>query len=470
MKYINLIIAIYFSFYLISCNKNDDLSPIEDSDLIPNIDSTLNRNTWVKDVMKEVYLWEEYIPEDLIPSNTENTFDFFDKFIYEDDYWSFISDDYYNTENMFNGISTTSGLVFYLQYVPNSTTIMGVVEYVLPNTPASEQNLKRGDIFTRIDGYLLNYDNYYDLVTKGGTYTISIDSLTSDNKTKYLRTITINEIQNYQENPVYLDTIYEIENKRIGYLVYNAFISSFDDNEINRVFKAFKDANITDLIMDLRYNSGGDVSSEENLANLIAPQSAIGEVFAVEVWNDLYNTYFSDEKEFGKDYLTTKIKAHENNINLTGKLIGITTSSTASASEGLLNGLKPLTNFTQIGKTTHGKYTGMVVIPDDKDNPEWALIPIVMKATNKEGISVKGGMWPDIIISDNPRDGYQLGDTKETMLSEAINVINDKVNEKSIKSDSPLRGETIKHFRGSNEIKVYPMIMDKKATHKKTQN
>lgn len=335
---------------------------------------------------------------------------------------------------------------------------MGVVEYVLPNTPASDAGIKRGDVFTTINNTKMNGENYYSLVTLGGNYTLTIDSFISSSSTLAIRTIEINEIEDYHENPVYLDSIYYIEGKTIGYLMYTSFIADYDSSDVDQVFASFKAAGVTDLILDLRYNLGGDGSSMKNLGNLIAPSSNLGQIFMREVWNDLYNDYWT--QTYGDEYLISRIETHENNINLTGKLIGLTTSSSASASEGLLNGLKPLTDLSLIGTQTHGKYTGMVVIPDDDTNPEWALIPIVMKTTNKKEESVRGGMVPDILIEDNALDGYQLGDIRETYLAKAIETITGTITSKSGRVVNQSNHEILGHFKGSKELTARPILID----------
>lgn len=416
-------------------------------------------NTWIQEIMEEVYLWEAEIPSGLNPEDEEDPFTFFDNHVYEEeDNWSWLSDDYYETSDLYNGISSSSGMVFSLSLISDEYTVIGNIEYILPNTPAASEGIKRGDIFTKINNTTLNLDNYYELITKGGSYSMTFADVINNTLIER-ETKNITEIENYQENPVYIDSVYYIDGKIIGYLMYNGFINEFDDTEIERVFAKFKSENITDLIMDLRYNSGGDVSSEENLANIIAPTSALGEIFSKETWNDLYNQYWIET--YGEEFLNTLIEEHATNINLTGKLIGLTTSSTASASEGLLNGLEPLLDFTQIGTTTHGKYTSMVVLPDDKDDPEWAIIPIVAKNTNKNGISVRNGMVPDYILNDNPQDGYALGNTNETMLAKAIEVITGTVATKSTKAVQTWLGEPIDYFHGKTRISAKQMYTDK---------
>lgn len=368
--------------------------------------------------MEEVYLWEDLIPRGLQASKEANSETFFKKFIYdEEDHWSFISDDYYETSNLFSGVTTTGGYEFILM-IYGANQVMGVLEYVLPESPAALAGLKRGDIFIQVDGVTLDYDNYYKILTSGNiSYSLGIGKRI-DQHVSFDYSVNITEVEEFQENPIFLDTVYTIDNKKIGYLIYNSFLAEYNTQK-SEVFAAFKSEGITDLIIDLRYNGGGSGAAKEHLANMIAPQSAIGDIFSKEHYNALYNDYF--ESKYGADYLNTTIKSDDNNINLNGKLIGLVSSGTASASEGLLNGLKPHVDLTLIGDTTHGKYTGMWVLANQDST--WAIVPIVVKSTNKDNESVRGGMIPNIVLDDDPLDGYQLGDIEETMLAKAISEI-----------------------------------------------
>ncbi len=430
------------TFISIGCDNNDN--------------SNLATNRWIQEVMEEIYLWEEEIPDGLDPTAYSDPQDFFEKFIYEDDKWSWLSDDYDETVNLYSGVSTTSGLEYSLALLSDESSVIGIVDYSLKDSPADEAGIKRGDIFTRIDGTSLNINNYYSLLTQGGSYTITLGYI--ENNTIYeSNTVNITEVENFQEDPIYVDTVFEVNGKKIGYLMYNTFLSSYTD-EVDAVFANFKSQGVTDLIVDLRYNTGGSVAAEDSMANLIAPTSANNAIFQKEIWNDLYNSYYA--QTYGSDYLNTRINISDNNINLSGQMIGITGPYTASASEGLLNGLDPLLNLTLIGDTTYGKYTAMTVIGDDKSNPEWAIIPIIYKTTNKDGVSVKDGMLPDILLSDNPLDGYQLGNINETMLAKAIEQITGVSSTKSIKIMPSIISNKLGHFRDGQRIKPMPQLDD----------
>lgn len=450
----------------VACEDSDDATQEKTEPEVENqISNTVKfRNLWVRDIMQEVYLWESQMPDNLAPFTEPNTFDFFDKMVYEiEDKWSWISDDYFETMNLYSGINTTAGHNFSLYVMPDNNTIYGIVEYVMPNSPAQVAGIERGDIFTKVNNIVLDYTSYYKLVTLGGTYTIQFDTLVAKDEDisvenlSHYKTVELTEISNFQEDPILIDTIYEIESYKIGYFMYNSFLSEFNTAK-DDAFSRFKAQGVNDLIIDLRYNSGGSVAAEEHLANLIAPKDQVGEIFAVEIWNSLYNNYWTST--YGSDYLNTRIKEADSNMDLKGKLIGITTSSTASASEGLLNGLDPLLDFTQIGTPTHGKYTAMAPLPDE--DSVWVVIPIIFKTTNRDGVSVRNGMTPDVQVNDDPLDGYQLGDIRETMLAEAIKQITGEATVKSSKVNSKSSSKSIGRFKNNDELIPQPMLYDKK--------
>ena len=418
----------------------------------------IKRNQWVIDVLSTYYLWEDYLPATIDPKSNSNTFDFFKDLLYEEDHWSWISDDYYETTNLLNGITTTAGHEYSLYYksIKDNYNIMGIVEFVMAGSPAEKAGIKRGDTFTRINGTTLNIDNYVELLTSYSSYTIGFDTL-KDGILSPAHTVAITEAENFQEDPIYIDTVYEVDGHRIGYFMYNSFLDEYNDAKSD-AFARFKSAGVTDLIIDLRYNNGGSAAAESHLANLIAPSDAEGQIFATDHWNRYLTQNFLNER--GEDFFHTYIERTDNNIDLKGQLIALTTSSTASASEGLLNGLRPLVDLTLIGDTTHGKYTGMITIPDDEDNPEWAIVPIVVKMTNKDNISVKGGMVPKILLNDNPLDGYQLGDTRETMLARAIEEITGNAISRHSKQQIPLAEKTIARYKSGHEMKPIPTIID----------
>jgi carboxyl-terminal processing protease len=124
----------------------------------------------------------------------------------------------------------------------------------------------------------------------------------------------------------------------------------------------------------------------------------------------------------------------------------LTGSRTASASELIINGLKPFMDVYLVGDTTIGKNVASISIYDDQD-PEnkWGMQPIVAKLFNSQGQSdYSHGFIPQIIDHDNSLYLYPLGDAREALLSKAIEQITG-IGSISRSADREKAGELLYH-------------------------
>jgi C-terminal processing protease CtpA/Prc len=191
------------------------------------------------------------------------------------------------------------------------------------------------------------------------------------------------------------------------------------------------------MIIDLRYNGGGSVTTATYMASMIYG-TYTDKVLLTTRYNSAIHAYLSEKygADFFRTYFTNTIAPDGpkpsipiNTINLTDIYI-ITTSSTASASELIINGLKPYMNVVTIGTNTHGKYVGSITIKDETNgvvnsHHKWAMQPIVVKIANKDGVSdFVDGLPPTVSVSENIANLKAFGDTSEIMLKTAINYIN----------------------------------------------
>ncbi|MDU0353659.1 S41 family peptidase [Paraglaciecola aquimarina] len=142
-----------------------------------------------------------------------------------------------------------------------------------------------------------------------------------------------------------------LNDQTVGYLAYDSFdLPSI--TELNRLFVAFKKQQVKELIVDLRYNGGGTASVANHLASLIAGSQVQGKVFNRKSHNP--------SKAYGDISTEFLTLASNSTLNLT-RLFVLTTQRTASASELLINSLKPFIQVITIGQTTAGKPIGMQV-------------------------------------------------------------------------------------------------------------
>lgn len=175
-----------------------------------------------------------------------------------------------------NGVSKSNGMDFTIySKVPNGDTKVGIVNYVVPNSPAYNAGIKRGDVITRVNGAVLNNFNYSQLLSDSFSVTFA-QSASGDASSGIITTngekaaITLTAVDNLVEHAVAAQQVFNEGNKKIGYLVYNAFQDS--DNELVTAFGDLKGQGITDLILDLRYNGGGFVNTAAALGSLITGQ------------------------------------------------------------------------------------------------------------------------------------------------------------------------------------------------------
>lgn len=239
------------------------------------------------------------------------------------------------------------------------------------------------------------------------------------------RDITVT-LKQFAESPIILDSIYSIDNHKIGYFAYKNFIkdpgdgSDIYDNQINDIFGSFKASGIDELILDFRFNTGGSELSAAKLASLIVKNATSSDVFAYHDYNDAVTKYLNDENQ--SDSFTLRFIDEPNNVSTKlSRLIVITSGWTASASELIINGLRPYMDVVLVGTTTYGKNVGSITISDPEGKIEWGLQPIIVKIFNKQMESdYTFGFTPDYTVEDKDKMIYPLGDLREKLLRSAV--------------------------------------------------
>lgn len=350
------------------------------------------------------------------------------------DRFSVMFSDYRVLENALQGGFRTNGIEFSLRYKDDTQTdIFGYVRYVLPNTSASNQGITRGMVFYSINNILLTEANesLWRAAFAEDTYSLQFADFDGGNITPNGVSMNFTKAQ-YNENPVYVTNVIEVEDKRVGYLMYNGFFSNYE-TQLNQAFGQLKAANVTHLVLDLRYNSGGSVDTATRLASMITGQFN-GQVFARQVWNQKVMNFFNETNpEQLINRFTNQIGNGStiNSLNL-NKVYVLTTGLTASASELIINSLKPYIDVVQIGTITVGKNDGSITLYDSptfgtnnrNPNHRYAMQPLVLKIADKNGNGeYQDGLEPTIVQSENVGDLGILGDQNEPYLNTAINDI-----------------------------------------------
>ncbi|QNK79099.1 peptidase S41 [Winogradskyella sp. PAMC22761] len=409
--------------------------------------STEEINDFVWKAMNFVYLYKSEIPnlsDDRFTTTDEyvdylNSYaspeELFESLLYlpnEIDRFSGIYSNYFDLQNALSGISLSNGIEYNLYYVPGSDTeVFGAITLVLANSPAENLGLERGQIFRAINDENLTLNNYANLLSST-SYTLNLadyddndTSDTNDDDTIVLSGINASLTKvSYTENPVHKTEVLNVNGTSIGYLMYNGFTNEFDNN-LNDAFGEFNAAGVSELVIDLRYNGGGSVQTAAYLGSMVTGQ------FTGEVYSKLF--YNENLASNDTNYLFTNSidgGGSINSLNLSKVYILTTNRRTASASELVINSLKPYIEVVVIGENTVGKtqasrtvYDSPTLFSDTEANPShtYALQPLIANSTNvNEELVPSTGMVPDIDLSESVTNLGILGDVNEPLLAAAI--------------------------------------------------
>jgi C-terminal processing protease CtpA/Prc len=434
IRYIALTLLIGFSY---GCFEDND----------DNTRGSTSIKDFVWKAMNSVYLYNANVPDladDRFITETDyNSFldgysspeDLFEDLVFDRenvDRFSIITSNYFELEQSLSGVSKRSGAEFNFYLVPGSTTeVFGIVRLILPNSNASQTSLTRGQVFNKVNGTTMTTSNYRSLFNSD-SYTINLANY-DDNNTNDVSDDSISDTAEditliksiYTENPVYKTEVFNLNNKKIGYLMYNGFVGEFD-SELNNAFGTFKAENIDHLILDLRYNPGGSVRTATALGSMITG-GFNNQVFATlkyneDLQNNNYDYVFTDELTNG-----TSI----NSLNL-DEVYVLTSGASASASEMIINSLKSYITVVHIGSSTVGKSQASQIIYDSSNfgrvnansTHTYALLPLIAITVNKNNTSVpSSGLVPDIEFKEKAANYGILGDPTEPLLEAALNEI-----------------------------------------------
>jgi len=307
-------------------------------------------------------------------------------------------------DNRSSGVSQDFGFsIFFL----SNTDLR--VKFVERNSPAGKAGIQRGWRIIKINGSTnINTDQATINTIVAAVFESNSTSFTFQKPDGTSVDITLNAAT-YQTHPVMVDSTYTIAGKKIGYLVLNSFLGDLTaiKAELNRVFTRFVTYGVTDVVVDLRYNGGGFVSLAETLSNYLAPASATGTLMMKQQYNDKYS-------KFDVSYNFKKLGTLE-----LSRIFFIVSSSSASASELVINNLKPVLDVKLIGRNdTHGKPVGFFAIPVG----DWYIFPVSSKTVNRNGESnYYNGFSPESKVADGIDKNW--GDITETSLASAIKYI-----------------------------------------------
>jgi carboxyl-terminal processing protease len=409
--------------------------------------STLTENNWLRSWTNELYLWYSEVTD--VDPSLYSTPDYFNKMkTLGTDAEGQPEDKFHFTyaTSVWEPLSTSDVEAGYgVQWVLLATTPPRqlVVAYTTPNEPASTApaNLARGAQILSIDGVdLVNADDQASVntlnadispATVGESHTFTVQDLGSTTT----RTITMTSAS-VTENPVPLVTTFPTSTGTVGYLVFDDQEATAESGLVNAVTQ-LKAANISDLVIDIRYNGGGFLDIASELAYMVAgPGPTAGQTF----YNQQFNAKNpSTNPVTGSPLTPTAFHTQAQGFSVTNgqalptlnlhRVFVLTGPSTCSASEAVMNGLQGVNvQVIQIGTTTCGKPYGFY----PQDNCGTTYFSIEFRGVNALGFGnypdgftpsgnttpANGAMLPGCQVADDFT--HALGDPAEARLAAAL--------------------------------------------------
>ena len=292
------------------------------------------------------------------------------------------------TQTMGYGLS----LYYTIVLIDNNTHYGFVVENVYANSPAEAAGIKRGDIIVKVNGNYIDQNNYYNLFTGIQGNSATSPRLELRRQTDGESFITTLEKGAYITSPITHYSIIEVDNQKIGYLVYKGFESSYDE-ELLAVLQEFATAEVDNVILDLRHNGGGSVDSAVKLCSALMPATMEGSTLCC-IRRNPKNKVAEGQTLFALQNTGAILSLESLNV--------ICSSYTASASELVIMGLRGLdVTVKAIGGVTQGKNCGMDVTRKRIGNTTVEYAPITFMCFNAKGFGDWGeGITPDIDLTN----------------------------------------------------------------------
>lgn len=390
-----------------SCSNDDDIEETGGNMYNQKL------NEWVYEQMSFHYYWNKELPPAKSLDFNITFSEFYKKIKYQGDRFSYYkSADYYNGYlDQYMKLARQYGVEYQMYESPDGKPVARAL-LVDRKSPLSGL-LRRGDWFRLTqNGQQLDLLAWDSVAIQKGKWRITENRKIALNSFPASRAI--------YGNDVYMDSIYHINGHRIGYIHYKSYGDMFP---VATTLEKFHQSDITEAIIDLRYNGGGYLNTAIYLSTAFIPEEFYEKPAQYLVYNenvslkdfgkvDSFTTYYYKDAQ-----LMSSLSSHPTRVYF---LVG---NNTASASESTIKMIQAHMPITLIGDTTVGKGVGMYDISDP--NYPITLVPITFRYYNSQWETVPdSGLVPDYFVPDgNAVSMKEIGSLDEPLLSKAIELI-----------------------------------------------
>lgn len=373
----------------------------------------ITTQTWMYETMQQEYLYYQDIPEKKSLNFFNKPSDFLNSMVSSKDKKS--GSTFSHIDSVFvttRSTSTTPTFGFEGTMVRAENGSYGIrVLYTQENSPAEEVGLKRGDLIIAANNKKINSSDLFYITSPKEAYLFTMGKL-NERGFDTLQTVQMPSPRIVENKNIYKSDIMEIAGKRVAYIMYNEFGNN-DTENLKQLFKDIAGQSVDDIILDLRYNPGGYVNIAQLVSTNLAPQEAIGNVFLKMTHNDKINQ--TDILNFEQSLLANGSAVNYKNLYV------ITSSNTASASEIVINCLRPYMagRLIQVGTATFGKNVAQQLYTDEAKAPMLEFWMTNSLLSNAEDFSdyYTSGLNPDYEKAENFKGELgELGTAQDSLM------------------------------------------------------
>ncbi len=393
--------------------------------------STVSQNLTVRDIMDEHYLWYRFIP-DVDPARFRSPEAYLDAIRYRplDETFSYVTSraatEAYYSNSQFIGLGLSPRV---------NGSEMRLVQ-VFDGSPAEAAGLARGHRILEINGRSVeriiaagDLGEAWGPNSIGTEVSVVYETRTGERRGARMvkRLVTIPTVS--------LTRVFDLDGRKTGYFELRNFVEPSYE-ALDRAIASLREAGVSELVLDLRYNGGGLVDVAVYLASLIGGAATRGQVLGEMLHNDKN----ASEKE------TIRFRSASSGLELM-RIVVVTTRASASASELVINGLRPYLPVVIVGDTTYGKPVGQYGF----NFCDKTLAAVAFSIVNSRGEGdYFGGIPANCVAADDIE--HDMGDEAEASLAEALHFVRSGACSTSVSSSlgqpSPLeRGARLPGWR-----------------------